>query len=121
MGKVALARAQTHAPVHAILPILRASSATELVRGGAGLLAEEAGEVRRIGERERIGDLMNGLCRKYELAFGFGQGPLADQMAGGDAGGAANMIVEAGDRHGQRLGIERKVSLLVEVLLQKLA
>ena len=52
----------------------------ELVRRRAGLLAEEAGEVGRIGEGEIVGDLVDRLAGEYELALGLGEHALADQV-----------------------------------------
>ena len=42
---------------------LSASALAELVRRGAGLLAEEAREMRRVGERQVVGDLVDRLGR----------------------------------------------------------
>src|SRR5215475_9134068 len=92
----------------------------ELVRRGPGLLAEKAGEVGRIGEGEIVGDLVDRLAGEHELALGFGEHALADQVAGGDAGCAPDVIVEAVDRHCELVGVEGELPLLVEVLFDEL-
>src|SRR5262249_40653996 len=84
----------------------------ELVRRGPGLLAEKAGEVGRIGESKIVGDLVDRLAGEHQLALGFGEHALADQVAGGDAGCAPDVIVEAIDRHGELVGVEGELPLL---------
>src|SRR5258705_3637466 len=78
----------------------------EFMRRGAGLLAEEAGEVGRIGKGEVVGDFVDRLAGEHELTLGFGEHALADQVAGGDAGCSPDMVVEAGDRHRPPVGVE---------------
>src|SRR6516165_6133967 len=94
---------------------------SKFVRRGPRLLAEKAGEVGRIGEREIVGDLVDRLAGEYKLALGFGEHALADQLAGGDAGYAPDVIIEAIDRHCELVGVESELALLVEVLLDELA
>src|ERR1700730_9995316 len=94
---------------------------SKFVRRGPSLLAEKAGEVGRIGERKIVGDLVDRLAGEYKLTLGFGEHALADQVAGGDAGCAPDVIVEAIDRHCELVGVEGELALLVEVLLDELA
>src|SRR3954466_4873862 len=100
---------------------LPAARLPELVRRGAGLLTEEPGEMGGIGECEIVGDLVNRLTGEYELALGFGEHALADEVTGGDTGGAPDMIVEPIDRHRKLVGIEGELPLLLEMLLHQLA
>src|SRR6516164_4765116 len=79
----------------------------KFVRCRAGLLAEEPREMRRIRECEFLCDVVDRLRRKNQLALGFAQNALTDQMTGGDAGGAFDMIVEPIDRHPELFGVER--------------
>jgi hypothetical protein len=62
------------------------------MRRGAGLLPEKAREMRRVGERQVIGDLVDRLGGEHELALGFGQHALADQMARRHTGRALDVI-----------------------------
>src|ERR1700730_306604 len=94
---------------------------SKFVRRGPSLLAEKAGEVGWIGERKIVGDLVDRLAGEYKLALGFGEHALPDQVAGGDAGCAPDVIVEAIDRHCELVGVEGELALLVEVLLDELA
>src|ERR1700750_2966435 len=91
---ISLLLTMADADVSAPLPSARRP---ELVRRGAGLLAEEPGEVGGIGECEIVGDLVNRLTVKHELALGFGEHALADEVTGVDTGGAPDMIVETID------------------------
>ena len=93
----------------------------EFMRRGAGLLAEEAGEVGRIGKGEVVGDFVDRLAGEHELTLGFGEHALADQVAGGDAGCSPDMVVEAVDRHRQPVGVEGELPLLVEIFFDELA
>src|SRR5262249_36987819 len=115
-------REQTSAPV-SLRSRLRLPSPcrAELVRRGPGLLAEKAGEVGWIREGKIVSDLVDRLAGEYELALGFGEHALADQMPGGDAGCAPDVIVETIDRHGELVGVEGELPLLVEVLFDELA
>ena len=93
----------------------------EFVRRRSGLLAEKAREVRRIGESELFGNLVDRLRGENELALGFGEHALADEMTGGDAGRALDVVVEPIDRHAELFGIEAKQSLLAEKLVDQRA
>ena len=67
------------------MPIRSAAALrAKLVRRGAGLLAEEAGEMGRVGEGQFVGDVVDRLRGEDQLALGLGEDALADQMAGGD-------------------------------------
>src|SRR5215472_1323068 len=81
------------------------------LRGEAGLLAEEAGEVRRVREGEIISDLVDRLIGEDQLAFRLGQHALADEVACRDPGSTLDMIVQAIGRHGKFAGIEGKLAL----------
>ena len=59
---------------------LAAAPGAEFVRRRAGLLAEKAREVRRIGERQVIRDLVDRLAGKHELALRLGEDALANEM-----------------------------------------
>src|SRR6266853_3674218 len=85
---------------------LPAALLAERLRRGAGLLAEEAGEMRGVREGEIVGDLVDRRVGEDELALRLGQHALADEVAGGDAGGALDMVVEAVGRHRELAGIE---------------
>src|SRR5215831_9510852 len=91
------------------------------LRGNAGLLPEKAGEVRGVREGEIVGDLVDRLIGEDQLAFRLGQHALADEVAGGDAGGTLDMIVQAIRRHGELAGVESKLALVTEVLLDQVA
>ena len=93
----------------------------KLVRRGAGLLAEKAREMRGIGKGQFLGNVLDRLRREDELAFGFGEQALADQMAGGDAGCAFDVIVEPVDGHAKLLGIEAELMLAAEILVDQRA
>ena len=56
------------------------------MRRGAGLLAEKARKVGRIGKRKVVGDLVNGLAGENQLTLGLGEHALPDQVPGSDAG-----------------------------------
>src|SRR5674476_468626 len=103
-----------------MLARLTAAAFAERLRRHAGLLAEKSREVRRIGECEIIGDLVNRLIGEHELALGFGQHALADQVTRGHAGCALDVIVEPVRRHRQLLGIEADQALLAEMLVNEL-
>src|SRR5579862_4645961 len=94
-----------------------AALGAEFVRRGAGLLAEEAGEVRRVGEGQLLGDVVDRLRGEDQLALGFGQHALADQMAGGDAGRAFDVVVEPVDSHAELLRIKIELALGAEILV----
>src|ERR1700689_3182785 len=78
----------------------------KLVRRGAGLLAEEAGEVGRVGEGQLLGDVVDRLRGEDQLPLGLGEDALADQMTGGDAGRAFDVVVEPVDGHAELFGIK---------------
>ena len=100
---------------------LPAPPTTKRLRRRAGLAAEEAGKVRGVGERQVVGDLLDRLVGENELALGFGQDALADQMPGGHAGRAFHMIVEPVRRHRQPVGVERQQAFLAEMLFDDAA
>src|SRR5690349_1724714 len=100
---------------------LAAALLAERLRRRPRLLAEEAGEMRRVGEGEIVGDLVNGLGREDELALGLSEDALADQVTGCHAGRALDVVVEAIGRHRQLLGVEREHALLAEVILDQSA
>jgi hypothetical protein len=77
--------------------------------------------VRGVREGEVVGDLVDRLVGEDELALRLGQHALADEVAGGDAGGALDVIVEAVRRHGKLAGVERELALLAEMLLDQVA
>src|SRR5207249_12281385 len=58
---------------------------------------------------------------KHELPLGFGEHALADQVSGSDSGCTLDVIIEAIDRHGELVGVEGKLPLFVEVLIDELA
>ena len=60
------------------------------------------------------GDLLDRLGGEYQLALGFGEHALADEMTGGDAGRALDVIVEPIDRHAEFFGIEAELMLAAE-------
>ncbi len=91
------------------------------MRCGAGLLAEEAGKVGGIGEGKIVGDLVDRFAGEDELALRFGEHAVADQVTGGDAGCALDVIVETVDGHGKLVGVEGKLPLLLEMLLDQFA
>src|SRR5664279_1730776 len=55
-----------------MLLILTAAPLAERLRRHAGLLAEKSGEVRRIGKRQIVGNLVDRLIGEYQLTLGFG-------------------------------------------------
>src|SRR3954452_17622676 len=85
---------------------LTSPALTEFMRCGAGLLSEEAREMRRVGKGQIISDLMDRLGGEYQLTLGFGQHALADQVARRHAGRALDVVVEPVGRHRELLGIE---------------
>ena len=60
-------------------------------------------------------DILDRLGGEYQLAFGFGEHPLTDQMTGGDASGAFDVIVEPIDRHAEFFGVEAELVLAAEI------
>src|ERR1700750_2649046 len=76
---ISLLLTMADAAVSAPLPSARRP---ELVRRGAGLLAEEPGEVGGIGECEIVGDLVNRLTGEHELALGFREPAPPDAAPG---------------------------------------
>src|SRR5580658_8252033 len=93
----------------------------EVVRRGAGLLAEEAGEMRRVGEGQLLGNVVDRLGGEDQLALGFGEDALADQMAGGNAGRAFDVVVEPVDGHAELFGIKLKLPFDTEILVDQSA
>src|SRR6266446_6032641 len=91
------------------------------LRGDAGLLAEKAGKMRRVREGEIVSDFVDRLIGEEELAFRLGQNALADEVACGDPGSTLDVIVEAIRRHGELAGVEGKLALLAEMLLDQVA
>src|SRR5665213_805730 len=59
---------------------LTAASLAECLRRHAGLFAEKSREVRGIGKSQIVGNLVDRLRGKHELALGFRKHALADQM-----------------------------------------
>src|ERR1043166_1534096 len=96
-----------------------ATARAESLRGHGSVLAEETGEVGGIGEAEVVGNLGDRLVGEYELALGLGEHALADEMPGGDADRALDVIVEPVGRHGEPLGVEGDVALAPEVILDQ--
>ena len=68
-----------------------------------------------------LGNVLDRLRGEDELALGFGEQALADQMAGGDAGCAFDVIVEPVDGHAELLGIEAELMLAAEILVDQRA
>src|SRR3954447_17456953 len=91
------------------------------MRSRAGLLAEKTREVRRIGERQVIRDLVDRLAGKHELALRLGEDALPDQVPGGDAGRALDVVVEPIRRHRELRSIKIKKAFFAEMLLDQLA
>src|SRR3984957_15973351 len=91
----------------------------KFVRRGAGLLAEKPCEVGRIGKRQFLGNVVDRLRGEDELALGFGEDALADQMAGGDAGRAFDVVVEPVDGHTEFFRIELELALDPEILVDQ--
>ena len=98
--------------------MLTAASLAEGLRRHAGLLAEKSREVRRVGKRQVVGNLVDRLAGKHQLALGFGQYALADQMAGRHAGRALDVVVEPVGGHRQLPGIEADQPFFAEMLVQ---
>src|SRR5208337_3436436 len=94
-----------------------AAAIAKLVRRRAGMFAEEPGEVRRIGKRQLLRDVLDRLGGEYQLAFGLGKQTLTDQMPGGDAGRALDVIVKPIDRHAEFLRIETELVLAAEIFV----
>src|ERR1700688_2306905 len=78
----------------------------EFVRRRAGLFAKKSREVRRIGKPKLVGNVVDRLRGEDELALGFGEHALADQMTGGDAGRAFDVVVEPVSRHAELFRIK---------------
>src|SRR5205814_10107000 len=64
---------------------------------------------------------MDWLTGKHELPLGFGEHALANQVSGSNSGCTLDVIIEAIDRHGELVGVEGKLPLFVEVLIDELA
>ena len=58
---------------------------------------------------------------EHQLAFGFGQDTLADEMARRDAGRALDVVVKPVGGHCQLLGVEADQPLLAEMFVQQAA
>src|SRR3974390_2227220 len=91
------------------------------MRGRAGLLAEKAREMRRIGESKLLRNVMDRLRCENELMFGLAQELLTDQMTGCYAGGGVDVIVEAIDRHPELFGIKTQQPLAAKKLIKETA
>ena len=91
------------------------------MRRRAGLLAEKAREVGRVGEGQFFGNVVDRLRGENQLALGFGEDALADQVAGGDAGRAFDVVVEAVDGHAELFGIKIELTLGAEILVHQSA
>src|SRR5450759_5955065 len=102
-----------------MLLILTAAAFTKGLRRHAGLLAEKSGEVRRIGKRQIVGNLVDRLIGEHQLALGFGQYALADQMARRHAGRALDVVVEPVGGPRQILGLEADQPFLAEMLVHQ--
>ena len=74
--------------------------------------------MRRIGERQIVGNFLNWLAGKDKLPFRLGQHALADQMPRRDPY-SLYVIVETIRRHRQLLGIEADQTLLAEMLIDQ--
>src|ERR1700733_9455485 len=101
------------------LPRLLETSArlvAEFVRRRSGLLAEEPREMRRIGEGELLGNVVDRPRGEDQLALGFGQHALTDKMTCGDAGCAFDMVVEPVHGHADLFGIKAEQAFLAEML-----
>lgn len=87
-------------------------------RGESGAVAEEAAEVRGVGEAEVYGHSAGVPPGASEQAPGFDQAPLVDEftypLAGGVPGGAA----EGADRAAEQLGVVRGLVQFAKVQLQ---
>ena len=75
--------------------------------------------MRRVGKAEVVGDFMDSLAGENKFALGLGEQPLPDQMAGGDAGCALDVIVETVGRHRKFAGIESDLAFAAEILLHQ--
>ena len=89
------------------------------MRRRAGLLAEKAREVGRVGEGQFFGNVVDRLRGENQLALGFGEDALADQVAGGDAGRAFDVVVEPVDGHAELFGVEIELALGEEILVDQ--
>ena len=98
---------------------LAAPALAKRLRRHAGLLAEEAREVGRVGEGQIVGDLVDRLSGEHELALGLGQHALADEMAGGHPGCALDVIVEPVGGHRQPLGVEADQPFFAEMIVDQ--
>jgi hypothetical protein len=78
------------------------------------VFAEETGKVRGIGKRKLVRDVLDRLRGEYQLALGFGEQALTDEVTGGDAGRALDVIVEPIDRHAELFGLEAELMLAAE-------
>src|SRR5665213_2923518 len=97
---------------------LTAASLAECLRRHAGLFAEKSGEVRGIGKSQIIGNLVDRLSGKHELALGFREHALADQMSSRHAGRALDVIIEPVSGHRQFPGVETDQPLFSEILVE---
>jgi len=89
------------------------------VRGRGGVLAEETGKVRGIGKTELLGDLLDRLRGENQLSLGLGEQALTDQMTGGHAGRAFDVIVESTDGHAEFFCIEAELMFTAEEFVLK--
>ena len=70
---------------------------------------------------EIVSDFVDRRVGKHELALGFSQDALANQVTGGDAGRAFDVIVEPVRRHGELVRVEAQQALLAELLFHQCA
>src|SRR4249920_1939277 len=83
------------------------------------LLAEKPGEVRWVRKGEVVGDLVDRLVREHELALGFSQDALTDQVPRRYAGCSFDMIVDPVRRHRQLAGVETDHAFLAEMFIDQ--
>jgi hypothetical protein len=93
----------------------------KFVRRSAGMFAEEAGEMRRVGKRQLFRNVLDRLRGENELTFGFGEDTLADKMTGSHAGCTLDVIVEPINGHAEFLRIKSELVLAAEELVDQRA
>src|ERR1044072_744095 len=87
-------------------------------RGEAGAVAEEAAEVRGIGEAEVHGHGTGIPLGASQQAPGFEEAPLVDEFTYSLAGGVLGGAAEGADRATEQLGVVRGLVEFAEVQLQ---
>src|ERR1700691_601496 len=85
------------------------------------MLAEEAGEMRRVGKRQLFRNVLNRLRCENELTFCFGQDALTDEMTGSHAGCPFDVVVEPINRHAEVLRIKSELVLAAKELVDQRA